>query len=47
MNQLKKLLVILLISTKFKNYKPDHILNTDQSGFNYLEHSSHTLAIKG
>jgi hypothetical protein len=33
--------------TKFENYKLDHILNTDQSGFNYLEHSSHTLAIRG
>lgn len=29
---------------KFEEYRPDHILNTDQSGFNYLQHSSHTLA---
>jgi hypothetical protein len=33
--------------TKFEEYRPDLILNTDQSGFTYLEHSSHTLAIKG
>jgi hypothetical protein len=30
--------------SKFEEYSPNHILNTDQSGFTYLEHSSHTLA---
>ena len=47
-NQLKKCRNFIQNAiTKFEEYRPDHILNTDQSGFTYLEHSSHTLAING
>ncbi len=28
--------------SEFEEYRLDHILNTDQSDFHYLEHSSHT-----
>jgi len=33
--------------SEFEEYRLDHILNTDQSDFHYLEHSSHTLATIG
>jgi hypothetical protein len=33
--------------SKFEEYSSNHILNTDQSGFTYLEHSSYTLANVG
>ncbi len=45
-NQLWKL-VEILFKMLFEEYRPDHIFNTDQNGFHYLELSSHTLATIG